>query len=155
VSFSSPAGWYPDPEGSGRQRFWDGQKWTDAVAAAVPAGPPPDVTRTWSMAAHWSAVPFGLVVLTFLGPLIVLRGRGRNDLYVREHAVEALNFNLSVLLYWLAGGTIALIGGGLHAGAAVVAAITVAWLVLVVRGWIRASHGELYRYPLAIRFVAQ
>ncbi|MGU3654095.1 DUF2510 domain-containing protein [Mycolicibacterium sp. A43C] len=27
------AGWYPDPSGAGRQKYWDGQKWTD--------GPPP------------------------------------------------------------------------------------------------------------------
>ena len=26
-----PAGWHPDPGGSGRQRYWDGQQWTDHV----------------------------------------------------------------------------------------------------------------------------
>jgi uncharacterized membrane protein YeaQ/YmgE (transglycosylase-associated protein family) len=33
-----PAGWYPDPDGSG-QRYWDGQQWTDQIApgAAAPA----------------------------------------------------------------------------------------------------------------------
>jgi hypothetical protein len=40
-------GWYPDPEAPERQRFWDGNKWTDAraypVAGADPnamSGPP-------------------------------------------------------------------------------------------------------------------
>lgn len=27
---SAPGGWYTDPGGSGRQRYWDGTKWTDA-----------------------------------------------------------------------------------------------------------------------------
>ena len=32
-------------------------------------------------------------------------------------------------------------------------AVAIAWLVLVVIGAVRASRGELYRYPLTIRFI--
>ena len=31
---STPAGWYPDPEGSGGQRYWDGFAWTEHRAPA-------------------------------------------------------------------------------------------------------------------------
>jgi Domain of unknown function (DUF4352)/Protein of unknown function (DUF2510) len=36
---TTPAGWYPDPDGSGGQRYFNGQSWTDhrAPAAAVEA----------------------------------------------------------------------------------------------------------------------
>ena len=42
----APAGWYPDPGGSGGQRWWDGDQWTDALqpspgqGAMPPPGPP-------------------------------------------------------------------------------------------------------------------
>jgi hypothetical protein len=34
-------GWYPDPEGSSGQRYWDGARWTDAVSAGAGATPAP------------------------------------------------------------------------------------------------------------------
>jgi hypothetical protein len=32
----TPAGWYPDPDGSGGQRYWDGSGWTEHRAPAAP-----------------------------------------------------------------------------------------------------------------------
>ena len=38
-----PAGWYPDPQGSGGTRYWDGAAWTATVLPPPPPGavPPP------------------------------------------------------------------------------------------------------------------
>ena len=33
---TTPAGWYPDPDGSGGQRYWDGSTWTEHRAPATP-----------------------------------------------------------------------------------------------------------------------
>ena len=32
----TPAGWYPDPDGSGGQRYWDGSAWTEHRPPATP-----------------------------------------------------------------------------------------------------------------------
>jgi hypothetical protein len=32
----TPAGWYPDPDGSGGQRYWDGSEWTEHRSPATP-----------------------------------------------------------------------------------------------------------------------
>ncbi|MEZ5190671.1 MAG: DUF2510 domain-containing protein [Schumannella sp.] len=34
-----PPGWYPDPAGPGRSRWWSGEGWTDHVQEAAPAAP--------------------------------------------------------------------------------------------------------------------
>lgn len=41
-----PAGWYPDPEQAGQQRYWDGQQWTEHRAPVAAQGAP-----QWSPAA--------------------------------------------------------------------------------------------------------
>jgi hypothetical protein len=37
---SVPPAWYPDPEGSAQQRYWDGQQWSDHLSP-----PPPQATN--------------------------------------------------------------------------------------------------------------
>ncbi len=34
-----PPGWFPDPDGGGGLRYWDGTQWTDQRAPAAPAAP--------------------------------------------------------------------------------------------------------------------
>ena len=50
-----PMGWYPDPAGSGEERYWDGSAWT---ANLRPVSPPPMTAPTFPDAAR-PAVPAG------------------------------------------------------------------------------------------------
>lgn len=49
MSAQPPSGWYPDPEDQTRQRYWNGDQWTDhtapvgqSAAATPPSSPPGD-----------------------------------------------------------------------------------------------------------------
>lgn len=44
-----PAGWYPDPDGTPRRRWWDGREWTEYTAAFQKPAPidlPPETAAS-------------------------------------------------------------------------------------------------------------
>ena len=150
-------GWYPDPEGSHAHRYWDGTRWTDALSSAIPLASPTnkrDDSRAWAVAAHLSA-PLALVVaMAFVGPLVIYLAK-RDDPYVRRHAAEALNFNVSFFSYAIVLAFVLFVGivflvGLLLIGFAV--AFGVLWFVLICIAAVKAGQGEDYRYPLTMRF---
>ena len=87
--------------------------------------------------------------------------------FASEHAREAVNFNVSMLIYacaaWiigflLVGATVLTLGIGLLVTAPagvllllMVAAIAVVWLVCSFIAAFKAFDGQPYRYPLTIR----
>ena len=57
-------------------------------------------SRNWGMAGHLSAFTVFLgVPFPFIGPLVVWLLKRDEDAYAEWHAREALNFNLSIMLY--------------------------------------------------------
>lgn len=57
------AGWYPDPERPGEQRYWDGSRWTDIHPASSAAGPKPSRTRYGLYV--WAGIVLLLAALVF------------------------------------------------------------------------------------------
>ncbi|HEV2893848.1 MAG TPA: DUF4870 domain-containing protein [Actinomycetota bacterium] len=110
---------------------------------------PADQERLWAMLAHLLSFVAAYLFLGFVAPLIILLVFGPRSAYVRAHAVESLNFNLTWLLYGIVGVILAF----LLIGIPILIALGLAYLVLVVIASVRANNGELYRYPLTIRFV--
>jgi uncharacterized protein len=109
----------------------------------------PDQERLWATLAHLLSFVAAYIALGFLAPLIVLLLFGPRSAYVRAHAVESLNFNLSWLLYAIVGVLLIFIGIGIL----ILIALGIAYVVLIVVASIRANSGVFYRYPLTIRFV--
>ena len=155
---SAAAGWYPDPAGSGTMRYWDGTRWTDAMSSAVPPASPHnarDDSRNWAVAAHLSALLSLVIGISFVGPLVIYIAK-KDDPFVRRHAAEALNFNLSVLLYAIVLGIATFVLIFVVVGLALIPVLIlgfIAWIVLVCFAAVKAGQGEEYRYPLTIRLV--
>ena len=117
--------------------------------------------RTWGMSVHlvvmiaammtsWVAGAAGAVAaLAFL--LIKPMGSA----FVAEHAREALNFNISMFLYAAIGFvlTVLTLGLGLIVFIPLGAGLALMWLACSIIAAIQANDGQVYRYPLSIRFV--
>lgn len=104
--------------------------------------------RNWALAAHLSAFAGALVALAFVGPLVVWLVKREEHPFIAEHGREALNFNLSVLLYGIVFTVLAFVLIGIP----LLIALGIFWLVVTILAAVRASNGESYRYPLTIRF---
>jgi uncharacterized protein len=119
--------------------------------SATPAPPVEgQVSRTWEVLCH--ALGFAGFVFPFgniLGPLIVWLMKKSESPSVDAHGKEALNFQISMSIWVLLCAITWLILIGI-----VLTPIAVATgVVLTVIGTVKASNGELYRYPLTIRFI--
>lgn len=134
---------------------WPGSEPGDVWSPPAPDPTPSADTRNLGAVAHLSAFVGLAGVPSFIGPLVVWLLHRERDPWVAEQAREALNFNLSVLIY--AGGALALtiltIGLGLLVVVPAALVAAVGWLVVTVLAAIRAADGEIYRYPLTLRLV--
>ena len=111
--------------------------------------PVPEEERTWAVLAHLTAFLTAWFAFGFIGPLVILLVRGDRSAFVRYHSVEALNFNLSVLIYAAISAVLAFVLIGIP----MLIVLGLIYLVTVITGAFRASAGRPYRYPITIRFV--
>ena len=106
--------------------------------------------KTWGMLCHLGAlagyvIPFGNIV----GPLIAWQIKKDTSEFVDYHGKEALNFQITVTIAMFVSILLILVVIGIF----LLIAIPIIDLVLVIIAAVKASNGELYRYPLTIRFI--
>jgi len=159
-----PPGWYADPTGA--LRWWDGQHWGPA-APPVAGGVSASNTKALATLSHLGNLLGGFVL-----PLVIFLTADKRDRYLRHHAAEGLNFQITFGLVWLGGfllffvfgfGGVALAGDSSGVGAAFGIVFVLFWLlmmatmvaswVLGILGAVRASQGVWWRYPVCVRFV--
>jgi uncharacterized Tic20 family protein len=80
------------------------------------------------------------VVSSFIGPLLFVLLSGKRSEYVRRHAVEALNFQLTLLLITIMTFGV---GGLLYA---------VAWIASIIAALSAVAQGR-FRYPATLRLI--
>ncbi len=104
----------------------------------------PQDQRLWAVLTHIGGILFGFIapLITFL----VLKDRGA---FIAEHTKTALNFQLTMLIGTIVGGLLTL----LLIGFLLLLAIWVVIIVFSIIAAMKANAGELYQYPLTIKFI--
>jgi uncharacterized protein len=125
----------------------DHAPWADY--SETPPAYPTDDERTWAMVSHLGSFAAAWLALGLFAPLLVLLIKGNQSPYVREHAVESLNFQLNAL-FWAGLGFLLLF---VAVGLLVLPLVAIWYAVFVIIASARASRGELFRYPLILRLV--
>lgn len=107
--------------------------------------------RLWGMLCHLSA--FGMFVAPTLGhiigPLIVWLLKRHDLAVVEDQGKEALNFQISITIYWLFCLPLVLIG----IGWLLLFAVWAFNVVMIVLASFKAQKGQRYRYPFCIRLI--
>jgi uncharacterized Tic20 family protein len=107
--------------------------------------------RTYSMFTHLALLTFHVIVPVVPTLILWLIKRDKSP-YVDDHGREAINFQLSLLLYAIVAFVIGLVTCG--AGFLLYIPIYVLGLVGMILAAIAANKGQYYRYPMTIRFVS-
>lgn len=139
-----------------------------ALPTQTPApGPPPPLRpeeeRTFATLTHLSGLLWVVGVPGIVGVLLVWLLKRDQSAFVDFHGKEALNFQISLILYGAALAGLAVIGfvlmvvlvGFLLFIPAVLASVglVILQVVTAVLGAVEANRGGYYRYPLTIRLV--
>ena len=134
----------------------EGPSQQPAYSYAYPPVATEQTDRNWASASHWGTLVAAWLAMGFIAPLLIMLTVGNESPFVSKHAVESLNFQISLLIYGAAAllFSIVTIGLGLIIVIPVGIAAVVAALVFLIQGSIAAANGEDYRYPLTLRFVS-
>lgn len=113
--------------------------------------------KTWCTIAHLSGLAGYVVPVIGIvgGPLIVWLMKKDESAVIGAHALEALNFNLSVLIYGfvLMAFVFGTLGFGMILAVPAGFALWILHLVCTIMAAVKANESKPYRYPLTLRLI--
>ena len=90
-------------------------------------------------------IPFGGIIL----PLIMWTTNKQQSDLVNEHGKNILNWMISVAIYIVVSSILSLV----LIGILLLFVIGICALIFTITGAVKANNGEIYKYPLSIRFI--
>lgn len=108
--------------------------------------------RNWAMGCHLAALCGYLLPVTlaqFIAPLVIWLIKRDEGAFIDEQGKEVLNFQLSLLLYFVACIFLTLV----VVGAFLIPLLIIFGFVCPIVGAVKASEGKPFRYPMCIRFI--
>ncbi len=106
----------------------------------------------WAMWAHISTFSNALVPLgNFIGPIVIWQLKKNESEFVADQAKEALNFQISLMIYALISFLLIFI----FIGVFMIIGLVLFSLIIVIVAGVKANNGEYFRYPMCIRLISQ
>ncbi len=109
--------------------------------------------RMWGMICHLAGlgglIPIVPVIGSVIGPLVVWQIKKDEFGFVADQGKEAVNFQISILIYAIVSGLLCFA----CVGFVLLPAVYIFDLIFLLIAAVKANDGECYRYPLTIRFI--
>ncbi|QXJ24935.1 DUF4870 domain-containing protein [Actinomadura graeca] len=118
----------------------------------VPHGPPGQVQGndpTWAIFTY-----MGVLLVGFLAPLIIYFVKKRESAFIRFHAAQSLNFQITLLIHLLAVAAVCVPPAIAAENPVFLVPLILPYLELLIGQWVflilgavKAGKGECYRFP--------
>jgi len=109
--------------------------------------------RMWAMICHLGGlgglIPVVPVIGSVIAPLIIWQVKKDEDPFIDEQGKEAVNFQISILIYALVSGLLCFA----CVGFVLLPAVYIFDLIFLLIAAVKTNDGHHYRYPLTIRFI--
>lgn len=109
--------------------------------------------RQWAMFCHLAGLAGLLPIVPFIGgvigPLVIWQIKKDDFPFVDEQGKEAVNFQISIVIYEAIAGILCLACIGFF----LLPAVIIFDVVFLLIAAVKANNGYHYRYPLCIRFI--
>jgi uncharacterized protein len=107
--------------------------------------------RMWAMICHLAGLAGIILPATgnIVAPLVVWQIKKEDNPFVNEQGKEAVNFQITVTIYFIVSILLCFI----CVGAFLVAGTILFFFIFTLIAAVKVNNGYHYRYPLTIRFV--